>query len=357
MISRLFLWYNIPMSFKKAILASAAAAAVVLAARAVPPGTSPGPGVRYATDAYPGFDSEDEIVKPSRKEPGFFSWISGPTKDDPAGQLAYASACEADGSLRAARRAYDALVRAWPTSPEAAKAQKALADLCLGGFLDYEGAFREYRYLVDFYSAQCDYDAAVETLYKVAELMRAEGKTVLFFRFDNTVDVRRAYEAVVLRAPGAKFAPQAMLTIAQLREDEDRPETAVAVYENLRNLHPASPEADEALYREARARMVVLRRREYNRDRVRDTIDFLRSAVASGRLSDERRGEVEGLLAEAGALIEEEAYQAARFYDSKTRTRRSAVSAYERFLAEFPASDRAPEVRRRLFELQQETPR
>ena len=54
------------------------------------------------------------------------------------------------------------------------------------------------------------------------------------------------------------------------------------------------------------------------------------------------------------ALLEEEAYNAAKFYDSRTRTKRSAVSAYQRFLDEYPTSDRAPEVRRRLFELQEE---
>ena len=343
------------MSLKKAILAFALCAGVVLCAEAVPPGASPGPGVRYATDAYPGFDSEDEIIKPSRKEPRWFGWLNGPAKENPADQLAYAVECEKEESWRAARRAYDALVRAWPTSIEAPTAQKALGDLLLGHYLDYEGAFREYRYLVDFYSSQCDYDAASEMLYKIAGLMRETGKDILYFHFDNTVDVRRAYETVVLRAPGASFAPAAMLVIAELREDEDKPETAVAVYENLRNLHPLSPEADEALYREAKARMVVLRRCEYNRERVRDTIDFYRMAIASGKLSAERRTEVESLLAEAKALIEEEAYKAAVFYDSRTRTKRSAVNAYERFLSEYPASDHAPEVRRRLFELQEES--
>ena len=342
------------MSSRKAIVVSVVAAAAAFVATAVPPGASPGPGIRYATDAYPGFDSEDEIIKPSRKEPRWFSWLNGPDRETASEQFAYAAELEEKESWRAARKAYDALVREWPTSPEAPKAQKAIGDIYLSRELDYEEAFVEYRYLVDFYSSQCDYDAAAETLYKTAELMREEGKTIVFFRFDNTVDVRRAYEAVVLRAPGAKFAPAAMLTIARLREDEDKPEIAVTVYENLRNLHPGTPEADEALYLEAKARMVVLRRCEYNRDRARDTIDFMRLALASGKLDAERRSEVEGYFKEAKAIFEEEAYRAARFYDSRTRTRRSAKSAYERFLEDYPASDRAPEVRRRLFELQEE---
>ena len=342
------------MSYRrKVLLLSAAALAVALSAQAVPPGTSPGPGVRYATDAYPGFDSEDEIIKPSRKTPRWFHWLTGPEKDTVAEQFAYAASLGIEEKWSDARKEYDALVREWPTAPEAAKAQKAIADILLEHELDYEASFAERRYLLDFYSSQCDYDAEAETLFKTAELMREEGKTVLYFRFDNTVDVRRAYEAVVLRAPGASFTPGAMLTIAKLREDEGKQEVAVTVYENLRNLHPRSSEAREAVYLEAKARMVVLHRCEYNRDRVRDTIAFMRLALSTGGLDDVRKAEVQGYLAEATGLLEEEAYKAAKFYDSRTRTRRSAINAYERFLGEHPASDRAPEVRRRLFELQE----
>lgn len=342
------------MSLGRITFFASLALCLPLVAVAVAPGTSPGPGIRYATDAYPGFDSEDELLKPSRKEPRWLGWLNGPKMDTAAEQLEHASSLEAKGSWSGARKAYDALVREWPVSPEAAKAQRALADICLGKLHDTEAAFVEYRYLVDFYSSQCGYDEIVELMYKTAELMREEGKTVLFFRFDNTVDVRRAYEAVVLRAPGARFAPCAMLTIASLREDEGNHETAVAVYENLRNMYPNSPEAADALYLESKARMTVLGRCEYNRDRVRDTINFFALALGSGKLDEARADEVRRLRDEASALIEEEAYNAARFYDSRMRTRRSAINAYRRFLDEYPSSGRAPEVSRRILELQEE---
>ena len=51
------------------------------------------------------------------------------------------------------------------------------------------------------------------------------------------------------------------------------------------------------------------------------------------------------------ALAEDEAYRGAAFYDSPTRTLRSAVRAYERFLAEYPTSERAEAVRARIEEL------
>ena len=81
----------------------------------------------------------------------------------------------------------------------------------------------------------------------------------------------------------------------------------------------------------------------------RETIDFLSSALRSCRPDDAAR--IGEQLAEARALTEEEAYRGAAFYDSPTRTLRSAVSAYERFLADYPAGERAEAVRARVGEL------
>ena len=335
---------------RKTSLCFAAALAAALCAFADPVGVSPGPGVRYATDAFPGFDSEDLIVNPSKKEPKWFAFINGPKMSNPADQFDWAVQCRDAGNYGRARRAFDALVREWPVSKEAPLAQMALADILLQKDLDYEDAFAEYRYLMDFYSLECDYDAVAEIMYKVAELMREEGKTIIFFRFANTVDVRRAYEAVVLRSPGSKFVPQAMLTIASLRQDEQKYEDAVKVYENLRNLYPDKPEAKTALHCEAKVRMKLLEMHGYNRMRVLDTAAFLRQALR-GDLSDEMRADFERWLGETSALEEDEAYRAAKFYDSRTRTKRSAINAYERFLKEYPESAHAEAVQARLDEL------
>ena len=331
-----------------------AVAAALLAAGALPalddhPAPGASPGVRYATDAYPGFDNEKSIVSPERKTPRWFAFINGPKCDNPRDQIVYCADLMVERDYKKARKQLDALVREWPTSPEAPKAQKALAEVCLENLLDYEDAFAEFRYLLDFYSLQCDYNAIADRLYQVAGLMKQEGKEVMFIRFANTVDVRRAYEACVLHAPGASWAPEAMLTIAALREDEGKYEEAVKVYENLRNIHPDSREAGLALVREADARMAVFREKAYNRARCRDTADFLSMALRGCRPDDVER--LKGYLGEVRGLMEDEAYRSAKFYDSPTRTVRSAVNAYERFLAEYPESVRVEEVRARLEEL------
>ncbi len=339
------------MTLRKFIFVLGASVVALVGSAANP--AQPSSSTRYATDAYPGFDREEEIVASGKKEPRWFNWWNGPKMDTAAEQLAWAQACVKDGSWRAARKGFDALVREWPTSPEAPKAQEALADLYLEHDFDYESAFREYKYLLDYYSSACNYDAVVFRLYEVAKLMREEGKRIVFFRFANTVDVRRAFEAVVLRAPGAPYAPQAMLTIAELREDDGEYEKAIQVYENLRNLHAFTPEAKTALHQEARLRMKELRDHTYNRSRCTDTVAFLKLARAS-TTDAAAKANYDAWLAEAVGLLEDEAYASAKFYDSRTRTRRSAINAYERFLNEYPASRHAQEARARLTELQQE---
>jgi len=308
-------------------------------------------GARYATDAYPGFDDGEEQTKPERKEPRWFSFFTGPNRENAKDQLAYCVDLIREESYSKARRQLDALVRKWPTSVEAPKAQQALAELCFEQLKDYEDAFAEYRYLLDFYSIQCDYAKIADLLYKIAGVLKIEGKSIMFIRFANTVDVRRAYETCVLRAPGAKWVPEAMLTIGSLREDEGKLDAAINVYENLRNRYPDGEEAKTALLRESAVRIRVLNDYGYNRLRCRDTVEFLELALRSCRQED--RATIEAYLAEARAKSEEAAYLGAKFYDSSTRTKRSAISAYERFLAEYPESARAEEIRQRIDELKE----
>lgn len=310
------------------------------------PGEGPGPGMRYATDAYPGFDTEKDVVSPERKEPRWFQFITGPKCDNAADQLAYCRQLEAEESWSKAVRAYDAIVRNWPTSTEAPEAQRRMAEILLEKEDDADEAFAAYRYLVDFYSFRCDYNATVDKMYEIAGRMRVEGKTIVYFRFRNTVEVRRAFEACVLRAPGAAWAPKALLMVGELREEEGHDTEAVSVYENLRNLHYGTAEAKEGVAREAQVRMRLLRDHGYNRERCVDTAAFLR--LATTLVETDRIPEIEAALAETERWLEEEAYRAACFYDSRMRTRRSAANAYEKFLKDYPNGPHAEEVRARL---------
>ena len=339
------------MRFVKSIAVLAALLGFVATGLAQMPTLGPGgTNARYATDAYPGFDSEDDNLKPERKEPHWWWFmVGGPSRENAADEFAYCQELVAEGSYSKACRELDNLVRQWPTAPEAWKAQQLRAELLLEKLDDAEESFKAYQYLLDFYSLPCDYSAIADKLYEIAGILKLEGKEVMFVRFANTVDVRRAYEKCILRAPGAKWAPEAMLIIAGLREDEGKFVEAVKVYENLRNLHPDSEQAKTAVAREAAVRMQILRDREYNRARSLDTADFLRLALRTCRPDD--AAAIQGYLDEVTGLLDEEAYRGAKFYDSTTRTKRSAIVAYEQFLKEHPLSPHADEIRARVEEL------
>ena len=338
------------MKFCKSIALAVLGIVFAVPSFAETPGLGPGlPHARYATDAYPGFDCEEDDVKPERKEPRWFQFILGPKCDNAADQFAYCQELVKEECWSKACRELDALVRNWPTAPEAWKAQRQMADIRLEKLGDTEDAFADYRYLLDFYSSQCDYAATADKLHDVAGVMKLEGREIMFVRFANTVDVRRAYETCVLRAPGASWVPDAMLVIAALREDEGKYTEAIKVYENLRNLYPESEEAKSAVAREASVRMIVLNDYGYNRARARDTVDFMKMALLCCRPGDV--AEIQGHLDAAQALLEDEAYRGACFYDSATRTKRSAINAYEQFLKDYPQSEHADEIKARIEEL------
>jgi len=329
-----------------AVLCVALPLAAAVGHRAVGSGTG-SQGI-YATDAYPGFEGLDDLPKPEKKET---SWFLGVSRDTPAEQLAFAKAEVEAGNIRSARRACDALVREWPASPEAPKAQHMLAMIWSKYEEEYDEAFLELDYLLDFYPKDCPYEKLVAFQYKLANLMQKNRREWFGLSFTSLRTLRQHYEMIVRRAPGAEYVPEAMLKIADLREQDQHYEEAVQVYAALIAKYPVSSEARLAVYREAKARMWLVRRHAYNLARCRDTRGFLKQALA--RVPDlPEAEELKGWLKELEAYMAEDAYVRAKFYDSNQRTRHAAVASWERFLAEYPDSTYAETVRARIAELQ-----
>lgn len=314
---------------------------------AATPATPLGPTTRYASDAYPGFDDEDSAKRLEKKTPSWLPFVGKPSAETAIGQLAFAKDLLARGNYSAAASAFDVLVKYWPASLEAPEAQLALAQILFEKEKDWEEAYKAYRYMIDFYSAQCDYGAMIKRMLEAADKMYEHGKRIFFIHVTDRVTVRRAYETIVRCSPGAEFAPAVMMKIAELRTGDGDYAEAIQVYENIRNLYPLTEQATVSRYKEAEVRMKLLRDHEYNRQRCRDTIDYLKMALVLDTTNAYRK-DYEAWLAEAQGVLEREAYHAAQFYDSRTRTRRSAIRAYERFLAQYPIGTYADQARARI---------
>ena len=326
-------------------------AAVALPAAAAPAKSVPGSAFAanspYATDAYPGFDGLDDLKRPVKKDKSWFNWVD---RETPAEQYALAKELEAAGEWRKARRACDALVREWPSSPEAPLAQLMMAKVLASHEKDYDAAFEELEYLLDFYSRDCPYLELVEYEYKLVNLLVKERKSFLGFSFLSDRLVRQHYESIVRRAPGAAYVPEALLKIAELREQNNDYEEAVKVYAQLSNRFPNAPESRIALYLQAKARMWLCRRLAYNVPRCKDTERFLDMVIRRNPDLDQIE-ELRAWRDELEAHLAEDAFASAKFYDSRQRTAHAALAAWEEFLRAHPDSPHAEEARARIEEL------
>ena len=301
----------------------------------------------YATDAYPGFDGLDDLPKPERREK---SWFLHVERETPAEQFAYAKELAENDEIKKACKMCDALVREWPASAEAPQAQLMFAMLLAKSLEEYDEAFEQIGYLLDFYPRSCAYEELVEYQYKLVNLMLREKKTFLGMSFTSTRVMRQHYEMVVRRAPGASYVPEAMLKIADLREQDQQYEEAVLVYAALISRFPNSTEANTAAYLQAKARMWLVRRLAYNLPRCRDTAGYLKQTLK--RLPDHPQAEeMKTWLDELKNYMAEDAYVRAKFYDSRQRTKHAAIASYERFLEEYPDSEYVEMVSRRIDEL------
>ena len=334
------------------IILSAAAFSVEAASERVT-GSGLGGYSQWATDQYPGFDGLDTLPVPEKKEKGWVrEWlgIGAPDGATASGQLSIARRLETDGEYKDAVRAYDILVREWPASAEASEAQYRMAKVLEMNLGEYADAYEEYAYLLDFYPGACPYADVVEAQYRIVNLLHDTRRVFLGMSFTGNRELRQSYERIVRRAPGAAYVPDAMLKIAELREQDTDYEEALKVYSSLRSRYPGTKAARVALYREASARMWLVRRLAYNLPRCKDTESYLKLAVKN----DPSHPNVEELrlwLRELSDYLAKDAWQRAKFYDTRMRTRRAAVAAYEKFIAEHPESSHADEARARIAAL------
>lgn len=310
----------------------------------------------WATDHYPGFDGLDSLPVPEKKEKGWLTkWfgIGAPVGSTSREQLEIAKGLESAGEYKDAAKAYNALVQEWPASVEAPEAQFRMANLLETRLEEYVDAYEEYAYLLDFYPRDCQYAKVVEAQYKIVNLLYDTRRVFLGMSFTGNRELRQNYERIVRRAPGAAYVPEAMLKIADLREQDTDYEESIKVYSTLRSRYPGTVEARTALYREAKARMWLVRRLAYNLPRCKDTEDYLKLAMRNDP-SHPNAEEMRSWLSELSDYLAEDAWVRTRFYDTRQRTRHAAVASYEKFLVEHPDSSHADEARARIAQLKGE---
>lgn len=274
-----------------------------------------------------------------------------PSQASASEQLVHARSLESRGSVRGARRAYDALVHRWHASPEAPLAQLGVARLREKAGHKVK-AFAEYQYAVDYFSGHFRFEKVLERQFALANDLRGDlEKGFLGFGREAGVDeVVELFRTLARNAPGWHRAPECYLMMGLTFEAEERFDEAVTPYETLATRYPGHKLVEDAMFRAAACRYRLAK------DRPRDemTLRNALSALAATRRDYPSHPELAQVVAwtdELRGMLTRMHHERAFFYDRIRKNPGAAVVAYQEFLRMFPNAAEAESVRGRIAEL------
>jgi outer membrane protein assembly factor BamD (BamD/ComL family) len=292
--------------------------------------------------------SKKEPGKSERKTPGFFH---RPSRDDSASQLRYADGLRAVGKLRRATNEYLALVHEWHGSAEAPRAQLEAARLLLQRGR-HARAFEEFQYLVDHFSGQFPYGEALDAQFRIANVILAD-RHLDWFGLKGFADPQAALPfltKLVRNAPSWERAGEVHFRIALVHETIGELPEATDAYATVMHRHAASEFAPEAAYRRALCLEQMAKDSPRDESQCRAALSAM-AAFIRDFPTHHARAEMDALLATRRERLAGMYYDRARFYDAIEKRPRSAIVAYEDFVANCPASEHMGDALKRLIEL------
>jgi tetratricopeptide (TPR) repeat protein len=306
----------------------------------------------------PSSDEDEFFSKPldgsSEQELKTPTMFLRPSQTTPAAQLAFARSLESDGSVRRARRAYDALVHRWHSAPEAPVAQLSVARMRekAGKMLR---AFAEYQYAVDYFSGHFAFDDVLDRQFAIANQLRGDlDKGFLGFGREAGADeVVALFRHIARNAPAWHRAPECYLMMGLTFEAEDRFDEAVTPYETLATRYPGNKLVESAMFRAAACRYRLATKNPRDEMTLRNAL----SSLAATRRDYPDHPEMAQVLQwtdELRGRLTHMHHERAAFYDRIRKNPAAAVVAYGEFLRMFPNAEEAAAVGERIAVL---TPR
>ncbi len=291
------------------------------------------------------YEEDDDARRP------FFTFLR-PAESDPESQLAYSDELRENNRPRGAMRQYRALVRHWPNSREAPRAQYKYARL-----LEERGresrAFDEYQTLIDDYAGQFPYSDVLERQLRIAKghLEERRGRIFFFRGFTSPERAIPKLENIIDNAPQWGRAPEAQYLLGKAYEMTRDYLLAAHAYETLQIRYPRSEFVEEAAFGRARV-LYQIAREHRNYDQASETAIialnmFLRNHPGSEH-RDTAREYVETLTEQRARI----AFNKADYYDRIAKRPRAAIMAYEMLVERFPRSDWTEHAQSRIDALQ-----
>ena len=168
---------------------------------------------------------------------------------DPEATFAMAEDLEAAGRNEAALRTYRQFLKAFPSAPQASKAQFRIAEILLAQG-NANKAFDAYQTLVTRYPDTPDFENAVSQQVIIANEF-LQGRRMMFLGMPlipGTERAQKMYEAILTNAPFSKHAPIAQFNLGLSMERQGMVNDARLAYQKVLDRYPNSDVCDDALY-------------------------------------------------------------------------------------------------------------
>ncbi len=275
-------------------------------------------------------------------------WFSllRPARETPPDQLAHADALRLDGRSWRARRQYRALIASWPAAPEAAAAQRGIAE----SFFEagrFRKAFEAYAEMAERYPHGTDFEDVLARQQEIAEALRTRRR---FLRAPAPADALPVLAWIADEAPHSPAAPAALLEKGRIHENAGDLVEAIDTYNRALQRYAGAPEAAEAIRRRAIALHRLSNRTPNDQVRAEEASFALERALRLP-LEPADEADLRERLAAVRVRRAEALFDRARFYERAGRAPRAALTAYRDLVRRYPESPRAAEAHARIAEL------
>jgi outer membrane protein assembly factor BamD len=257
---------------------------------------------------------------------------------------------ESRGELRGAVTTYKQLLRRYPVSNLAPKAQFKVARILEAGG-EYDDAYDAYANYLTKYPRGEDFETSVESMFKIAQLF-LEGEKRKIFGLKIASSMTRAqemFEGIVQRAPYSRYAPLAQFNAGQAMEKQGKFSDAIAAYTAVVTRYPSDPIADDAQYQIGFVQLRQYRDGSYDQggaQKARDAFEDFINRFPDSEKVPQARENLKSL--EAGAS--KGTLDIAKFYD-KTKKYKAAVIYYNDVIKFSPGTPEATFAKTRIDEL------
>lgn len=281
---------------------------------------------------------------------------SGSPDDDSASALyAEGMRLRMEGEDRKALKRFRKTVDKFPDSPQAASAQKNVAELLVKRG-KHSGAFKEYQTLLDDYGTQINNKEVLEQLYKLAEKETArKHMRWLFGGFTSPERAQPILLEIIEYGPETEWAPMAQYLNAAIYEQNEQNEEAVAAYAAVEYRWKTSPYAKKAAHSKALLLHRMSTERPYSEslreDALNAAVAFLQDYPSAPEQDEIRKIKTELRTRQAEALMEK-----AGFYDHIKKDKKAAGIYYKLVADDFADTPPAEDARNRLEKLNTKTP-